>query len=775
MYVINLQMKKLACIISLIILSYSQLFTQSTSQCLGCAKVIYIVDNSGSVNGSEFPDMKSSIDAISANILSTYSNVEIAVVQYAYPSGTNNSYQVTVPFTSNLATVQTWSRAWTFGNDHLPGSFEAMRAANLWGTGSQLDLVTGGCAIKFFVFTDAMKESTGSCLKNSPAAQAGANASTFPDYGEYNWLKTTYGADFTVYHVDPGFGAPAAPAGGAISSVGGSYATAIDPNPGDPDGSGVLPRKYTNSNNFLLTAAQINAIVLNIDPASTGSLNFTIGFSNSDTICLGDVTNFSSTAQPPIQYSSWDFGDGSPLVTNTLNVSHTYASTGTYTVTHIVHLDSVCKDTAIRIVEVAPHVNAAFTIDTVCFGNDNTIVNSSTGTISNTSWDFGDGNTGSQTTPLFTHTYAASGTYNVELIVENSFGCADTANAVAGVDEMPVPDFTFTNQCLGTPYQFTNTTTLGNPSNTSGVFWLWYLGNSTTSIQEDPTANYSTDGFKNVRLVATSPGGCVADITKQIEVYPIPVADFDADTVCYGELTSFTDLSTVTSGSINSWLWLTDSVYTSQNPTHLYDNDGTHNVRLIVTTNNGCKDTVAKPVIVHPVPTADFSYAPINLSLFNTDACFTNKSIQADSYLWDFDFDNQTSVSTDPCIQFPIGVMNDYNVKLIAYNNFGCVDSTIIEVPVGDEFLLYVPNAFTPDSDGLNEDFIPTYSGITELKFYIFNRWGDLLFSTEEQDKGWDGTYKGLKVKQDVYVYRIVARDIYGNRHNEIGHFSLLR
>lgn len=759
-------MKKLLPLILFFFLAQAG-FSQ-TANCSGCAKVIYIVDNSGSVSSGEFNDMKTSLDAVSANILASYPNVDISVVQYGYDmSSSAAQYNVTVPFTNNLGTVQTWGRAFPSGGDHLPGSIAAMRLNGEFDPGGQLDLVTDGCAISILVFTDAYSDFSSSILVNNGGGSIAPPAGTMPGFGEFNFLKSTYGVVFSVYHVSPN--ATATNTAAAIANVGGGYAgPGIDPNPGDPEGSGVLPRRYTNGP-FLLTNPQIIQITLDIDPGAGGGLSFS---KSKDTLCTNESVTFTSNGIPPYTLCTWDFGDGN-TASNTLTPSHSYTTPGAYEVTHILHTAD-CEDTTTDTIIVSQAVFADFFVDTVCEGQVNNFNNSSTGPINYTSWNFGDGTNGNQTGPVFTHTYPGAGFYNVQLVVGNN-GCYDTLVKVAGIQTTPVASYTFTDQCEGVDYQFNNTTTLGGATPPPGTFYVWHFGNSTTSLLENPTTSYTAAGNYNVRLVATSSAGCVDDTIQQIEVYPLPQAQFISDDVCLGFPTSFTDQSTISSGNIITWQWFTDSNYNVQNPQHIYENDGPFAMSLIVTSDHGCKDTVINTGVVYPLPVADFIYEPINLSLFNTDACFDNKSTNANSYLWNFGFNNLTSINENPCVQFPIGYKGIYPVKLIAQNQYGCLDSITVPVEVEDEFLIYVPSAFTPDGDGVNEEFMPHYSGIKEVKFYVFNRWGELLFSTEKIDESWDGKHDGEICKEDVYVYRIFATDIFGTKHEKIGHVNLLR
>lgn len=404
----------------LLVFGFQGVKSQASTTCFGCTKVIYIVDNSGSVSSTEFNDMKTSIDQISAQLLSTYTNIEVAVVQYVYDGSTSSSlYDITVPFTNNIATAQTWARSTLPGfGDHLPGSLEALRSSGDLDSLGVLDIETGDCDIRFFVFTDAAMASGSSILKNNGGGTITAPAA-LPDYGEYNILKTNYNASFSVYHVAPN--STAELAGGAISSVGGTYNTAIDPNPGDPEGSGVLPRRYLTGS-FALTPAQINDIVVNLNANTGFNLNFSV-FTDDDTICNGDSIIFSSNANAP-DYIYWDLGNGI-IDSTSLNLVSYYTDSGNYTITHIIEKNG-CRDTIVKNIRVSQDPIARFSYDTICLRDYINYKNNSIGANLTYTWFYGDGNSNNQAASSFQYLYTQENTYNVTLAVNGNNGCYDT-------------------------------------------------------------------------------------------------------------------------------------------------------------------------------------------------------------------------------------------------------------------------------------------------------------------------------------------------------------
>ncbi len=192
---------------------------------------------------------------------------------------------------------------------------------------------------------------------------------------------------------------------------------------------------------------------------------------------------------------------------------------------------------------------------------------------------------------------------------------------------------------------------------------------------------------------------------------------------------------------------------------------------------NGCEISGNVRVSLLPQPKANFTYAPGVVDIFSNEVTFTNKSEGFTSNLWRFD-DLGSSASVDEIFKFPAEGGKSYQVCLEVENDDKCRDSICKTILVKHSSLIFVPNVFTPDGDGVNDIVVPVVEGIEEenFEFLVFNRWGQLIFQTSEQGKGWNGTFKGVKAKQDAYVWKVKGvRKDNGDRVEEIGHVSLLK
>jgi gliding motility-associated-like protein len=203
--------------------------------------------------------------------------------------------------------------------------------------------------------------------------------------------------------------------------------------------------------------------------------------------------------------------------------------------------------------------------------------------------------------------------------------------------------------------------------------------------------------------------------------------------------------------------------------------DITHDLRLVVMNDLGCSDTIAIAdyIEVYHNPTAGFMVNPFETNMYFPDFVVYNQSVGADSYLWDFDDGN---TSTDFELLHTYADTGTYDIHLTTWTDFGCTDETTQRVVVRPVVNLYIPNAFTPDGDGVNDVFFFTGYGImrSDLEFTIHNRWGELIFRTTDFIP-WDGTLNGQACPEGVYVYAIRYRDTAGGFNYKQGHVTLLR
>lgn len=253
-----------------------------------------------------------------------------------------------------------------------------------------------------------------------------------------------------------------------------------------------------------------------------------------------------------------------------------------------------------------------YTVNTIqqCFSNNIFVfTNTSTiagGTINTYNWNFGDGT--SSVTANTTHSYTTAGTYPVQLLITSNNGCKDSLTQNIVVAPQPAGVSFQTNsstQCFrGNSFSFTASASVNSGTIIS---YYWNFGDGATATGQTATHNYSAAGTYQVKLVVTTDQGCKDSIIQLVTGYPQPVADFTVNNsgqCLNNNVFNFTNTSTVSTGTIIGYNWSFGNGQNStlQNPVYTYTVAGTYAVTLIVTTDNGCKDTLVKNVVVYPQP-----------------------------------------------------------------------------------------------------------------------------------------------------------------------------
>jgi gliding motility-associated-like protein len=205
----------------------------------------------------------------------------------------------------------------------------------------------------------------------------------------------------------------------------------------------------------------------------------------------------------------------------------------------------------------------------------------------------------------------------------------------------------------------------------------------------------------------------------------------------------------------------------------VYPVPGTYTITLIANDPTTCNltDTTSQVITVHPNPLANFTFDP-NPGKENTPTSFTNASTGAIRYFWDFG-DGETSTLTNPVHQY--NVTGTFRACLVAFNQFGCADTVCQDVSAVILPLVDVPNAFTPNGDGTNDQVRVRGFGIARMTFRIYNRWGQLVFQSVSLSQGWDGRYKGVLQPMDAYGYSLEVEFTNGARATKKGDITLIR
>jgi gliding motility-associated-like protein len=285
-------------------------------------------------------------------------------------------------------------------------------------------------------------------------------------------------------------------------------------------------------------------------------------------------------------------------------------------------------------------------------------------------------------------------------------------------------------------------------------------------------------GTVTVTLTADSTGFCasVSDAIN-ITINSKPVAAFYFANNCEASATLFADSSTNVNGAITAWNWNFGSASdTAQHPSYTFPSIGTQTVTLIVSTAAGCSDTLTQTLVVNPAPVAYFG----SDTACPLDAMYYDSSFIAQGAIvsWNWNFGDSTTSN----LQNPVHSYADsgwYSVSLTVTSDSGCIavfsDTTIIALcsdAVTDPVL---PGAFTPNGDGHNDILYVRGGPLVEMELNVYNEWGNLVFTSDMQSVGWDGSYKGKPQPAGTYVWTLTGTTADGEPVNTHGSVTILR
>ncbi|NVK63427.1 MAG: gliding motility-associated C-terminal domain-containing protein, partial [Flavobacteriales bacterium] len=518
---------------------------------------------------------------------------------------------------------------------------------------------------------------------------------------------------------------------GAAVTLSGSGAVTYVWDNGVTDGVSFVPPLGTTTYNVTGTDAngcvstdQVDVLVNPLPVVDAG---------NDQTLCEGTVTALSGSGA--VTYA-WDNGvtNGTmftpPVGTTTYTVTGTDANGCVNTDQVDIHVDPL------PLVDAGPNQSLCEDDSTVLYGSGAVNYDWSNGVIDGVPF----------VQPVGTVTYTVAGT--------DVNGCTNLDQVSITVNPLPIVDAgQDTTLCEGTSIIFSVT-------GTSNLTWDNGVVNGVPFTQPVGTVDYT--------VYDSLPTGCTATDQVSVTVNPLPVVSAYDIVICPG------DGVTLEGQGATSYSWtggVIDGVEFFPTQTTTYEVTGTNNF--------GCESSATAQVVVLPGPTADFDVLDLSLSTTSPGTGFTNLSSNATTYEWTFG-DGTSSNEFEPYHDFPTDEAGSYEVILTVTSPEGCVDERIKYVYVTLDYTIYVPNAFTPDNNGVNEVFKPVLDGFDETDYtlYIFNRWGELVFESHDMNVGWDGEYSQYdkKVQDGVFTWKIEAR-IKNSSDTKIfvGHASILK
>ena len=535
----------------------------------------------------------------------------------------------------------------------------------------------------------------------------------------------------------------------------------------------------------------------------------------SDSVCLGNLSHLTDASN----------GNGNPLnsyvwnaagtVLNGTPTSYVFPSAGNnvvnYTVTTTPIVGLTCSNFTTQNVWVNPLPQAVFSFTNACVNAQPTSFNAtasniSIGTISSYSWSYGDAQTG--TGIATTHAYGNAQNYITTLTTTSNKGCTDTVSHI--ITAYPTPKANISIEkgvCLGSLTSFTANTLFGSGNI---IKWDWDVNNSISSIETHGQINnypLSPAGSHTLALITITDKNCYDTSYQVTYINYLPQVTFTTISPdgCSPHCVGFSAAtSTVTApAQLTTFVWdfgdgnntfstsnSTTFYYCYQNNSHT--NTAYFNVKLVLSTDSACKDSITNnmAVSIYPNPLAGFEWGPKTANILDGTVYFISEAIGAsgpNAYNWNFgdtygtvDSLNHSTV-TNPTHLYANPNPAEYTVTQVVSTIHGCKDSITEIIKILDAVTFYIPNSFSPNGDGINDGFKGIGIGINNSTYnmWIFDRWGLMIFYSNDINKAWDGHLLGHEeqpiLQEDVYVWKVSFTDDLNKAHQYHGTVTLIR
>ncbi|MFM2206331.1 MAG: hypothetical protein RL213_306, partial [Bacteroidota bacterium] len=513
---------------------------------------------------------------------------------------------------------------------------------------------------------------------------------------------------------------------------------------------------------YNVTVTDANGCTLSTTAVVNNTANINVNLSTSDVSCFGGnngtATMSANGGSPPYTYL-WSPSGGT-------GTSAVGLSSGQYQITVTDMMG--CSHTELLAINEPAQLSAVTTgSDTLCINQSADVSVTATGGTAPYAYVWSNGsNAASQTV-------SPTGSTTYDVTVTDANGCV-TTGATVDVEVLPPLQAYATGSDTLCPDQPFNVAAFANGGD-GNYTYSW--SNSTFT-----GTSFTATPLQDSTVSVTVTDGCGQSVTDQVNliVSPGPLVNFTPFSIidCAPVTVQFNDLTNAPAGSSYSWNFGDQQTSNQTEPVHTYTRPGIYSVSLTVTSQNGCSDQYMIPglVDVSPAPQAGFVSSATELSSIESLVQFTNTSTGAVVYNWSFGDGSSAFNVLNPSHQY--SDTGTYEIQLAVMSPSGCVDTVVSYVHVTEGFSVFIPNAFTPNGDDVNDFFAVYGVGFDDYDMYIIDRWGLLIFHSTDPKIGWNGTVGGdgvVPCQNDVYEFIVRLRDSKGERHRYIGHVTLVR
>jgi gliding motility-associated-like protein len=366
-----------------------------------------------------------------------------------------------------------------------------------------------------------------------------------------------------------------------------------------------------------------------------------------------------------------------------------------------------------------------------------------------------------------------TGQYNVTVTDAN--GCINNGSAFVQVNSIPNPV-----AAANSPICVKETIVLNANAGGAQVAYTWNGPAGFLSSSPNPQITQASTGMSGqYTITITDNAGCSSSAVVSMVVNDLPNGSISTSSKfgCVPFCASFSVSANTTIQSVTWDMGLGGSM-AGTTVNKCYTQDGVFPIKANFTDANGCSNFNTYTVQVYPLPTADFNMGPRE-PIVNEEVLFTNASYGGNiiSTSWNFSHLSPT-VTTEYSPMMIFSEAGSYVVALIVQSDKGCKDTLIRPFFIAEDYGIYVPNAFSPNGDGVNDIFHPKGYGVVKYELNIFDRWGEKLFSTTNFEEGWKGNYVGRSdeaVPVGVYTWHIKLINVQGRGKELTGKVSVIR
>lgn len=494
--------------------------------------------------------------------------------------------------------------------------------------------------------------------------------------------------------------------------------------------------------------------------------------------CQGDnLFTYAYTGPSAVAAYAWEFGDGATSILPA--PQHSYSGYGDMDVTLTIRDVNGCEDTVTKTMVVHPApIARPQIIPPSCEDDSLTFISLSQypdATPQSFNWRLGDGTNTSQ--PVFEHVFTSPGIYPVMIQTTNNFGCEDTASMKVTIWPKPEVEFiTEENVCLGETATLKSKSTIMDWDGDEIASWVWNMGDSTLINDELVVSHtYASGGPQNVLLTVTSNKGCADSLYKEQMIWAPEPPNLQPDTVCVGQVSFMVALP----DSLGETRW-----YNNFNETEPFWRDPAYPTVPVLYpqtyyveqfTIQGCLSERV-PIIATTWPVGEgwiqLADSVIELPIAETSPLLAG-SIEGAEYNWHF---GDETVIRQPTPTHQYAHPGIYEIELNVLDVYGCPYELSRIIEVKDPTRILAASAFTPNGDGINDEWRVVQRFVNNYEVKVFNRMGQVVFATTDPEQGWNGIDDRGRISQEgVYVFSVKGIDAEGNDREESGTITLLR